>query len=170
MSCAFGLKLRIQLHVYKNELYMYIFHSPWTSKAKGAAVRIWDYCHYPQEPPLLRNPWPYICVYMCSVIYIKLHSQLWNQQQNKQTKTFNAEISEASLFFWGNIIEVLNNIWSLATLSTDVLLFTCLFHYATDGESCRWFFFLQIHKTSMDCNMTLKMSRKRKCLLRFYLR
>lgn len=30
-------------------------------------------------------------------------------------------------------------------------------------------FFLQIHKTSMDRNMTLKMSRKRECLLRFYL-
>lgn len=31
-------------------------------------------------------------------MYIKFHSQLWNQQQNKQTKTCDAEISEASLF------------------------------------------------------------------------
>lgn len=91
-----GVKLRIQPHIYWNKLYMYILHSPWTSKAKGAAVHICDCCHYPQELPLLRSP--HIYMYIYNVIYIKFHSQLWNQQQNKQTKACNAKISVASLF------------------------------------------------------------------------
>lgn len=79
---------------------MYILHSPRTSKAKGTAVCVCDCCHSPPELPLLRNPsvCMYICVYIYNVIYIKFHSKRWNQQQNKQTETCKAEISEASLF------------------------------------------------------------------------
>lgn len=117
-------------------------------KSKGSSCLAPPWCHHPQELPLLRNPQPHTCIF--TYIWHNIHSTplpARNQQQNKQMETCSSGISAASLFFfWGNIIEVLNNIWSLATLSTDVLLFTCLFHYATDGESCRWFFSFRFTK------------------------
>lgn len=148
---------------------MYILHSPWTSKAKGAAVWLHDCVTIPKNHHFW-EPHKHRCVYLhiYNIIYTQFHSQLRNQQQNKQTKTCSAEISAASLFSE----EILLRCW---TTFDHLQPFQLTFYYSHVSFIMQQMvspvadFFLQIHKTSMDRNMTLKMSRKRECLLRFYL-
>lgn len=156
MYGAFGLKLRIQSHIYKNELHVYILHSPWTSKAKGAAVCICEHCHYPQVLPLSRNPLSkYIYIYMLNTT----PSCGINNKTNKQPKSCSAEISKASLFSEA----ILLRCW---TTFDHLQPFQLTFYYSHVSFIMQQMvspvadFFLQIHKTSMDCNMTLKTSKE----------
>lgn len=66
--------VRIQAHMCKNGLYVYILHSSWASKARGAAVHICDCCRYLHQLPFLKNH-NHIHVYLYNVRYIIFHSQ-----------------------------------------------------------------------------------------------